>query len=128
MTFSATSARRFVSKALYVTPIAPRPSSHSEPSARRVMTKCSNLSVSPIDLNRSQALRISQLTGVCRYKVDRNQAPLDPEKFGEDDPKLVYIPSGQTPDKTCSKQARRPFDRKSIPAGGIQNCCQIRPY
>ena len=34
MTFSATGMRRFVSNALYVIPIAPRPSSYGDPSSR----------------------------------------------------------------------------------------------
>jgi hypothetical protein len=48
--------------------MAPRPSSHKEPSGCRIMTKCSNLSVSPILQKRSPAPRSPNLLGLVYIK------------------------------------------------------------
>src|ERR1700677_4995472 len=107
--------------------MAPRPSSHKEPSGCRIMTKCSNLSVSPI-LQKATRPTITYFTGACLYKVGRRPVPSGPGKSAEAGWRGACSLSEQILDKSCSTQVRRPSAQKNTPAGDTQNCCRSRMY
>src|SRR5215471_14524819 len=106
--------------------MAPRPSSQSEPSPRRMTTKCSNLSESPIPLALSQSAQAACTTEACLYSIGLDSSHLSLGISQGDAPKQLCSRLRRTPGKNCLKRVRKLSDPRSIPADGTRNCCRTQ--